>query len=92
MSSYLGVTIITAVTHDDKLTTEERNDTRKKAREVTGSKKAQTFVFANWLQEHEEYDVTYQRDVLKMLHTALWSGERSVRTRQIQRKMMNTEK
>lgn len=74
------------------MTTEERNDARQKAREVTGSKKAQTFVFANWLEEHEEYDVKYQRDVLKMLHTALWSGERSVRTRQIQRKMMNKEK
>ena len=85
--SLLGVTIITAVTHDDKLTAEERDDVRKKAKEVTGSKKAQTFVFANWLEEHEEYDVRYQRDVLKLLHAALGSGERSVRARQIQRKL-----
>ena len=87
MSSCLGVTIITAVTHDDKLSPEDRNDVRKKAMEVTGSKKAQTFVFANWLEEYEEYDVRYQRDVLKMLHTALGSGERSVRARQIRRKL-----
>lgn len=82
-----GVTIVTAVTHDDRLDPEDRNDIRMKAREVTGSKKAQTFVFANWLGEQEEYDVTYQREVLKMLHTALACGERSVRSRQIQRKL-----
>lgn len=66
---------------------EERNQAKKNAMEVTGSKKAQTFVFANWLGEQEEYDVRYQREVLKMLHTALGCGERSVRSRQIQRKL-----
>lgn len=82
-----GVTIITVLTHDDKLDSEERNEAKKNAMEVTGSKKAQTFVFANWLGEQEEYDVRYQREVLKMLHTALGCGERSVRSRQIQRKL-----
>ena len=66
---------------------EERNEAKKNAMEVTGSKRAQTFVFANWLGEQEEYDVRYQREVLKMLHTALGCGERSVRSRQIQRKL-----
>lgn len=60
---------------------------KKKAMEVTGSKRAQTFVFANWLGEQEDYDVTYQREVLKMLYTALGCGERSVRSRQIKRKL-----
>ena len=87
MSPGLGITIITAVTHDDRLSPEDRSDIRRKAMEVTGSKKAQTFLFANWLAGYEEYDVRYQRDVLKMLHSALGSGERSVRARQIQRRL-----
>ena len=87
MSFDLGITIITAVTHDDRLSPEDRSAVRMKAMEVTGSKKAQIFLFANWLEGHEKYDVRYQRDVLKMLHSALGSGERSVRARQIQRKL-----
>lgn len=82
-----GVTIVTAVTHDDKLKSQNKNEIKRKAMAVTGSSRGQTFLFANWLSEEEEYEIKYQHEVLRMLHTALACGERSVRSRQIQRKL-----
>ena len=78
---------MTAVTHGDKMKSQNKNDVKRKAMEVTGSSRGHTFLFGNWLSEQEEYDLTYKREVLKMLHTALACGERSVRSRQVQRKL-----
>ena len=78
---------MTAVTHDDKLKSQNKNEIKRKAMDVTGSSRGQTFLFANWLSEEEEYEIKYQHEVLRMLHTALACGERSVRSRQIQRKL-----
>ena len=78
---------MTAVTHDDMLKSQNKNDIKRKAMQVTGSSRGQTFLFANWLTECEEYEMAYQRDVLRMLHTSLACGERSVRSRQVQRKL-----
>ena len=78
---------MTVVTHEDKLKSQNKDEIKRKAMEVTGSSRGQTFLFANWLSEQENYDERYQRDMLKMLHTALACGERSVRARQIQRKL-----
>ena len=78
---------MTVVTHEDEIKSQNKNEVKRKAMEVTGSSRGQTFLLANWLSKQEEYDEKYQRDVLKMLHIALACGERSVRARQIRRKL-----
>ena len=84
---FTGVTIVTAVTHFDKLKSKNKNDVRRKAMEVTGSSRGNTFLFANWLPDEEDYDVQNQLEVLRMLKTALACGERSVKSRQVLRKL-----
>ena len=78
---------MTVVTHEDVIKFQDKNEVKRKAMEVTGSSRGQTFLLANWLSEQEEYDERYERDALKMLRTALGCGERSVRARQIRRKL-----
>ena len=84
---FTGVTIVTAVTHFDKLKSKNKNEVRRKAMEVTGSSRGNTFLFANWLPDEEDYDVQNQLEVLRMLKTTLACGERSVKSRQVLRKL-----
>lgn len=81
------ITIVTVVTCDDEIRTHQREEVIRKAREATLSIKPNTFLIANWLSNQDEYDITYENEVVNMLHTALKCGERSIKMRQSKREI-----
>ncbi|XP_032227443.2 uncharacterized protein LOC116610889 [Nematostella vectensis] len=85
-----SITIITAITHSDVI--DAANNPEKaaaevvaKAREATGSQQMNTFLISNWLGGQKSYDVSMQKEVMRLMETALECAERSVKMRQTKR-------
>lgn len=89
--------MVTVITHGDVINQmpnvdEARENIISQARKATKSYENLTFVVHNWTENVDQLDEDAMKEVLKMLHTALECGERSVKMRQTKRKQMEMKR
>ena len=75
-----GIRPITVVTHHDTLKIEDRELALETASAATGSARDHTFFIANYCKEREETNVETELQVFKILHFALQTAERYLKT------------
>ena len=77
----IGIETITVVTHRDKLTTEEEcKDALDQASAATGSSPSHTFFVWNYNKDKQQRDPEIERMVFDIVHYALMTAERAVKT------------